>query len=331
MKQIKIAIAGSSSRTRLCAEALSQDDRFVISLVITPPAKPVGRKGTLTASALELFATANQLPILFVQKKIDQIFKQNLIQFPQPDFLLVVDFGYIIPDWLLAWPKIAPINVHPSALPRWRGSSPGQFCLLYGEKMSAVSIMMLDSQLDHGPLLASQPFTVAENWTQTEYYQHAFGKVVTALPQTLVDFAAGRITAKPQPDHSPTPQARRLERADGYIEWEAVQAALRGDDYSQKLQSELLQSARAAHASLAALLAQASQALAPWPGLWTELPTATGVKRMKLLNLTTSSQKMKDTSGSADASLTAVLELQLVQIEGKNPTSWQDAQAAIKN
>lgn len=324
MKHYTVAIAGSSSRTVLCAEALAQHPQFSLSVALTPPPQPQGRKKVLTPSPVEQYARQNELPVLFVEKKIDAVLKDALMQHEQPDFLLVVDFGYLVPNWLLAWPKVAPINIHPSALPKWRGSSPGQFSLLYGERLSAVSIMVMDSQLDHGPLLATLPFEVPADWTQTEYYVHSFGLASRSLPQTLLDFTQGRIMAKPQPDTSPTTEARRLSKADGFIEWQAVTAAMAGQDISQELQSELLESARGAHGSLAALVAHACRALSPWPGLWTEVQTAKGTQRMKLLQCQLSSG-----AASSDTHPTETLRLTTVQLEGKTQTPWSEAQAAV--
>jgi methionyl-tRNA formyltransferase len=71
--------------------------------------------------------------------------------------LLVVDFGYLIPTWLLQLPAIAPLNIHPSELPKWRGSSPGQFALLFKNlgretTQTAVTLMVMNEGLDQDQL-----------------------------------------------------------------------------------------------------------------------------------------------------------------------------------
>ena len=315
MEKWKVVIAGSSSRTVLCAEALRNDPRFKVTGALAPTAKPVGRNGTLTPSAVEVYARSHSLPLLFIDTKIDQSIQSHLSVMGQPDFLLVVDFGYLIPNWLLAWPKVAPINVHPSALPRWRGSSPGQFSLLYGEKLSAVTIMIVDAALDHGPILSTLPLTVQSDWTQTEYYAAAFALAAPELPRVLAQYAEGSLNGRPQPDVSPTAVAKKLSRPDGFIEWSAVVAAQTGAEYAAPLQSELLEAARSSHGTLASLIFAAYQALTPWPGLWTELETPAGKKRLKLLSLSLTTEN--------------TLELHQVQLEGKLPTDWQQLSATL--
>ena len=109
-------IAGTTTRTVSCALALLKDPRFEIHLIITPTPKPVGREQQITPNPLHQFATEHQLPVELVQRKIDQQLQEKLQAHARPDFLLVVDFGYIVPQWLLDLPIIAPLNVHPSTL-----------------------------------------------------------------------------------------------------------------------------------------------------------------------------------------------------------------------
>lgn len=296
-KTFTIAIAGTTTRTLLCAQSLYQHPNFKISFIITPSPKPVGRKKVVTANPVDLFAQEKQIQIIYVDQKITPQTQKTITDTCQnepPDFLLVVDFGYLVPKWLLQLPQIAPINIHPSALPKWRGSSPGQFVLLYGDQQSAVSVIKMNQSLDQGPLIHQEFFEVSPNWTQTEYYQHSFKLIAPKLPQLLKDFAQNPTKVTEQPLESPTPIAKRLTKQDSFIEWQIVgQHFLKNKKNNSASETTpthihtsntVLQQAFDHHQSWQITLEHACRAFSPWPYLWTLLPTNKGPKRMKIFS-----------------------------------------------
>lgn len=220
---------------------------FTCAGVLTPPAAPVGRQKTLVPTPVATWATQEKLAIFFVPKKIAPL----VASLPACDFLLVVDFGYYLPENLRLLPKFLALNVHPSALPRWRGSSPGQAVILHGETTSAVSFIQVAAEMDAGDLLAQIPFAVDPDWRKDDYYDFAFQLAAQHLPALFSDFAAGKIALTPQIG-SPT-LAPKLARADGFI-------------------ADLFQDP--------ALTYRKFRAFHPWPGIWTY--TAAG-KRLKIL------------------------------------------------
>lgn len=310
MMKYTIAIAGSTAHTRMCAEALTQgaDADFEIVWILTPEPKVLGRQQILTKNPLHLFAEEHQIPVITIAQKIDENVRAQIETQPRPDFLLVVDFGYLVPDWLLEFPKIAPLNIHPSLLPRWRGSSPGQFVLLFGEKNSAITLMVMNAGLDTGPIIHQEMFAVDPEWTQTEYYQASFAQMCGVLCQKIRDFAEGKISAQPQPADSPTPLARRLTKEDGFVSWESVQSNIA--DPSNQLLNEIF----AANNSWPQTLVNATASLNPWPTLWTIIPTTKGPKRMQILRAQLDKTTQK-------------LVLDLVKIEGQSEAKW----AQVKN
>ncbi len=300
-----VIVAGSTHRTTQCAAALLVDGRFKLTLIITPEPKPVGRAQTITKNPLHQFADEHKIPIMLINKKVDQEIKNKIDSYcttinSKPDFLLVVDFGYLVPAWLLQLPQIAPLNIHPSALPKWRGSSPGQFVLLNGETKSAVTLMVMNNQLDQGPIIYQKSFSVGPNWTQTEYYQHSFDLVCPELPQKMIDLAKNKIKPVSQPLLSPTPIAKRLTKEDSFVDWTVLTQVMNhhSDFDSNKIQE----------------LERATRAYSPWPGLWTLVPTAKGLKRMKILKSHVEQNR---------------LFLDLVQIEGLQPTPWNEVKNMV--
>lgn len=322
MKKIRVGLVGSTERTQICGQALQQSQLTEVCWLLSPAPKPVGREQIVQANPVHRWANENDVPTVSVTEKIDQSLLQQLhaIQTDRPDFLLVVDFGYLVPDWLLKLPRFLPLNIHPSALPEWRGSSPGQFVLLFGEEESAVSLIAMSENFDQGPILAQLPFQVDKTWTQSEYYQHAFNLMANQLPKILVDIAQKKITATHQPTASPTPIARKLTKDDAFIPWPILEKAMATqnpssvefDQLAQQL-PKLLQTALAAQIQsnhpLAKLVEAAIRAFQPWPEAWTMLPTTKGEVRTKLLKASIGAQ--------------GELRLEKIQKAGQTAKNWQ--------
>lgn len=320
---LKIWIAGTSEYSRLLAEWLHSAPSLQIQGVITPAPKPVGRDHSLTPSPVALWADGKNLPKILVGEKIDELIKNSIneqFSLLPCDILLVADFGYYLPKWLLALPRLAPINVHPSRLPAWRGSSPAQRVLLAGETTSAVTVLKVTPAMDAGDMLAQLEFAVDPNWNSQAYYDTAFGLAARQLATILTQFAAGELTPTPQPTDSPTPMAERLSKADSYVSWSLL-AQLMG--LSSKEQDSpgtppagLLMQTLAGQTTAEQMLQleRATRAFHPWPKVWTLLPTPKGWKRL-LVRQVSVDQK------------TNLLVLNRVQLEGKTETSWNE----IKN
>ncbi len=316
----RIAVAGSTEHTCLCVESLLADPRFEVVWMLTPEPKFIGRQKILTKNPVQLLAEKAKIPAILLKEKIDESVRSEIVKYLPIDFLLVVDFGYIIPKWLLELPKIAPLNVHPSELPRWRGSSPGQFALLYGDRTSAVSIIMMNKTLDAGPIVYQKTFIVEPIWNQTDYYQYSFDMAKKILAEKIVDFAEGKLKAKPQQPDSPTPLARRLTKEDGFLSWPLLYEAMgnpAGDLLTTQPTSNLLLETAVALHSWPQTLINASRALSPWPTLWTIVPTQKGPKRMQIL------------SAAVDLA-TQHIVLKKIKIEGQSEANWNEVKNVIK-
>lgn len=293
---MKIGICGTTERTVQCAQAVS-DAGFTIHWVVTPPPRPMGRKQILTPSPVEIWAQTNTIPVVHVEKSLKTL-QSTLENQPPIDFLLVVDFGYLVPQWLLDLPKIAPINVHPSALPQYRGSSPAQYALLFGETQSAVCIMRMTAGLDEGPIIRSIPFRVEPHDTAESYYRKAFALASQQLAETLQQYAVDR-RESPQPKISPTPIARRLTREDGFVPYSLIQRLENGSfehimknmyictNEAEREKKECLgpvfAEALSSHPNLtvAQLVENAVRAFSPWPGVWTIVPNYKGRQNVR--------------------------------------------------
>ncbi|MBU0974289.1 hypothetical protein KKD03_01150 [Patescibacteria group bacterium] len=320
MNKYTIAISGSTKRTALCAETLKNDGNFEIVWILTPEPKPVGRKKIIIPNPLDIFAKENKVPVIYIEKKIDEsVAKQISIT---PDFLLVVDFGYKIPDWLLGLPKIAPLNIHPSELPKWRGNSPGQFSILFNDKKSAVTLMKINNKFDQGPIIHQDFFEINKNWNHENYYSHAFKLMCNGLGKKIAMFTETK--EKQQPEKSTTMIANKLKKEQTFVTWKVVKIAMNMNgeelDNGNPQLSKLLLVALEHNRSLALTLERASKAFFPWPSLWTIVPTQKGEKRMKLLDLKVETEKNLGAEK---------LILKTVHIEGNEPRLWNDVKNSI--
>ncbi len=337
-----LIIAGSTTHTCLIAKSVLADQRFEIKLIVTPAPKPIGRKQEITKNPLQLFAEENKIPTVLVEKKLDQncrsaVTSQLGSEIQSADFLLVVDFGYYVPKWLLQQARIQPLNIHPSALPAWRGSSPGQFVLLSGAKESAISLITVAAAMDQGNVWLQPTFSVDPNWNSASYYFEAFTLIAPLIPETLYKIAQNTQIASPQPAISPTIMARRLDKKDSFVPWSVLRATQTKtaewiEQATTDLTKYLQQTQNEAAATepqtpiLAELLSQQSptdwpiqleracRAFSPWPKLWTLAPTPKGEQRLIILELRLENSQVT---------------LPQLQLEGKTPASWAQLKTAF--
>ena len=157
---MKILFAGSPGSSAEILQDLFNQECEIVG-VISQPDKRSKRAGGKDPSSVSLMATDLGLP-LFKPSKIDNEFKE-IISTIQCDFLVVSAYGKILPEWFLGHPDISSINIHFSLLPKYRGASPIQSCLLNGDLDSGISIMQMTRGLDEGPIYCAEQITIPEN------------------------------------------------------------------------------------------------------------------------------------------------------------------------
>ncbi len=185
------------------------------SLIVTAPDKPKGRHLALTPSEVCLWGINAGVRVI-KPAKLDEAFVTELRKEPW-DVFVVAAYGKILPESLLSMPHHGTINVHPSLLPKFRGSSPIESVILSGETETGVSIMLLDKELDHGPIL-SQKVTPLTPWPPkgtylTEHLAHEGGKL---LAETISAWMSGAV-AKEQ-DHTKATFTHKIKKGDGEID-----------------------------------------------------------------------------------------------------------------
>ena len=168
MPPLSIVFCGTPKFACPSLQALANDPAFKITHVITQPDKPTGRKQEMTAPPVKILAEKLGIPVLQPKDINSQfsILQPSLKLRPagnfqfRPDFLIAVAYGQILSQELLRWPKIAPINVHASLLPHFRGASPIHHAILAGEKETGVTVQRMAEKLDTGPILAQERVSI---------------------------------------------------------------------------------------------------------------------------------------------------------------------------
>lgn len=192
---MKIAFLGTPDFAAIILRALAKT-AYRPSLVITEPARPVGREQILTPPPVQL--AADQLGIPIKQPTTKQMLLAILTD-EQPELAIVAAYGRILTSDMLATTQRGFLNVHPSLLPKYRGATPIQAALLAGDMHTGVTIMLLDEGMDTGPILATVSVTINQDETLlplTDRLARAGGQL---LIETLPGFLAGSIRPAPQP------------------------------------------------------------------------------------------------------------------------------------
>jgi methionyl-tRNA formyltransferase len=198
---------------------------YELQLVVTQPDRPQGRGMELTAPPVKQSALKLGLPIAQPEKiKKNEEFRAQLTAL-QPDAIIVVGYGRIIPPWMLTLPRFGNINVHASLLPKYRGAAPIQWAIAQGETVSGVTTMHLNEGLDTGDILLQKELPIQPEDTSLTYAPPLAELGADLLVETLRGLEAQTITPIPQ-DHSQATLAPILEKEDGLIDFNRTAAEI---------------------------------------------------------------------------------------------------------
>jgi len=299
---MKIALTyfGTSTFSATVLEALATNELFEVAAVVTQPGRPVGREQVVTDSPVKVAALKYGIPV-FEPESLKNFGVQQL---PKTDVAIVFAYGLIIPQAILDTPKHGTLNIHPSLLPLYRGPTPVQSALIKGETETGVSIMLLDAEMDHGPILDQITTSVAPHDTTATLTAKLVEQAIPLLIKLIPEWTQEKIVAREQ-DHTTTTYCKMLDRNDGKIDWSKPAK----DIYNLY------------------------RGLTPWPGVW----TTWGGKRLKLLNIKLSDTKTEPgavevASGSIHIGTTkGSIEVTELQLEGKKAMTAQEFLNGYKN
>ncbi len=236
----KVIFFGTSEFAIPTLVTLVKEDYEIVA-VITTPDEPVGRKQVLTPPPVKVIAEKFGLKIFQPQKLNGDKKLVSCLVSLEPDIGIIASYGKIIPSKILDLSKRGFLNIHPSLLPKYRGPSPIQYALLNGEKETGVTIMKIDEQVDHGPILAIENLKLKiENLKYMELHDELAKMGAELLIKILPGYLAGKIRPVEQ-DHDKATFTKIIKKEDGRIDW-------------HKTAQEIYNQFRAFHF---------------WPGIWT--------------------------------------------------------------
>ena len=204
-------------------EHLHQGPHQVVA-VATQPDRPVGRGRILTAPPVKV--KAQELGILVLQPASvkDDNFAEELLRY-DADLFVVVAFS-ILPKRVLGCAKLGAVNIHGSLLPKYRGAAPVQWAIANGDKVTGVSVFLLDEKMDHGPILEQRKIEIGDDETEEDILNKMVTPGCEALDAALARILQGDLASLPAQEHEKSSPAPKLKKEDGKIDFEKSAAEI---------------------------------------------------------------------------------------------------------
>src|SRR5687767_9545301 len=185
--------------------------------VVTQPDRPSGRGSKVTPPPVKLAAQELGLPIIQPKSLKNPAFRAQIAEL-SPALIVLVAYGEYVAPALLDLPQRGSINLHPSLLPRWRGSTPIQSTILAGDAETGVTIIKMDRGLDTGPILSQRSVPIEPEETHPQLATRLAQLGAELLVETIPAWLRGEITPQPQDDSQAT-LTHTLKREDGLLDW----------------------------------------------------------------------------------------------------------------
>src|SRR3989344_3110509 len=263
---------GTPSFAAIILEKLIGND-WVPKALVCNPDRPVGRRQIITPPP------ANKEALVGVSDEL----------FTEADFGVLAAYGQIVPAEVIKKARLGIIGVHPSLLPKFRGSTPIQSAILEGVSETGVSLFLMDEKVDHGPILAQRKLLLDNLFSNSRELEKRLAELgAELLVETLPKFVKGEITPLPQ-DEVEASYTKKFTIEDAYISPEELKAATSGENKEKVFEIE-----------------RKIRAFNPEPGVWTLRQAQGRPKRIKLLEALIKENK---------------LVLKTIQPEGKKPVN----------
>jgi methionyl-tRNA formyltransferase len=213
---LKVVFMGTPAFAVPTLERLVHSRHTVVG-VVTQPDRPRGRGQQVTAGPVKVLAQSLALPVLQPERLSRDLFESSFAALGA-DIGVVAAYGKILPDWLLASPRLGLVNVHASLLPRYRGASPIHRAVMAGDAETGATIMRVVKALDAGPMFASVRVAIGPDDTTADVEAVLRVRGAELLVQTLDAIEAGTATETPQDDRLAT-YAPKLTKIESFIDW----------------------------------------------------------------------------------------------------------------
>lgn len=192
-------------------------NNYEVCGVVTQPDKPVGRKAILTPPPVKVIAENAGIKV-YQPQTLKNGEGMEILRELEPDVVIVVAYGKILPKDFLEYPRYGCINIHGSLLPAYRGAAPIQRCVLNGEKYAGVTSMQMDEGLDTGDMLLKAQTEIGENETSGELFDRVALMGAELLVDTLEALQKGKLKPEKQ-DDSKSNYAAMLQKTMSPVDW----------------------------------------------------------------------------------------------------------------
>ncbi len=221
---LRVAFAGTPEFAATALAAIHAAG-YSVPLVLTQPDRPAGRGMKLTPSAVKQLALDLGVPVAQPRSlRLDGKFPDEAaagraaLEAARPDVLVVAAYGLILPEWVLALPRLGCLNIHGSLLPRWRGAAPIHRAIEAGDAETGITIMQMDAGLDTGDMLLIAREPIAFDDTTGLLHDRLAALGARLVVQALADAAAGALKPVRQPDEGVT-YAHKIAKTEAAIDW----------------------------------------------------------------------------------------------------------------
>ncbi len=299
-RPLRIAFMGTPAFTVPVLEALIDGPHDIVCVYTQPP-RPSGRGNRVRRTPVHDCAATHGIAVRTPDSlKKDAQARQDFSALGL-DAAIVAGYGMMLPADILEGPRFGCLNIHPSLLPRWRGTAPVQYAVWHGDKETGVTVIRLVEQMDAGPIIAQEMVPVGPETTAADLDEILWPMGASLLSKALGELAAGMDLPLVKQDESQATYSKRLKREDGKIDWTQDAAAID----------------------------RQIRALNPWPGVW----TMAGDKRLKILAAAPSTDNHKEPPGTVTGRNGLVAcgngtALKLITIQPENARAM-DALSAI--
>ena len=292
---MRIVFAGTPEFAVPSLRAAARHNEVVA--VCTQPDRPAGRGRGLQPSPVKLEAVRRGIPVLQPENFRSSVSKDALRAL-QPDLMVVVAYGLLLPRSVLAIPQYGCWNVHASLLPRWRGAAPIQRAIMAGDAETGVMVMQMDEGLDTGAIGMAERIAIGPDMTAGELHDALSRIGADLMARALAAVSRGSLSFRPQPEAGVT-YAAKIDKAEAKL------------DFARPAQE----------------VHNLARGLSPFPGAWFEADLGRGPERVKVLRTRLSAR-----SGAAGTYLgegivacgAGAVELVQVQRGGKAPMAFAD-------
>jgi methionyl-tRNA formyltransferase len=230
-ERLRVAFAGTPEFAAAALEAVHAAGHE-LPLVLTQPDRPAGRGMKLTPSPVKQLALRLGVPVAQPRSlRLDGKFADEArageaaLRAAAPDVLVVAAYGLILPEWVLALPRLGCLNIHASLLPRWRGAAPIHRAVEAGDAVTGITIMQMDAGLDTGAMLAVEAEPIRPDDTTGRLHDRLAALGARMIVRSLADAAAGALRPVAQPEEGVT-YAHKIAKSEAALDWTQPAALL---------------------------------------------------------------------------------------------------------